>query len=483
MKNIKRIVLILIAVVSQHIPAVSQTVLLSGDYADPTILKDGDDYYMTHSPFHYQPGFLIWHSRDLVNWKPIARAGDIWSGSAWAPDLQKVGDTYYIYFPANETNWVITAKDIRGPWSKPKDLHIGGIDPGLLVTPKGERFLFTNMGAVTPLTPDGLARAGATTQVYEGWEYPKEWVTECMCLESPKLTYHNGYYYMTSAQGGTAGPATSHMAVCARSKSVYGPWENSPYNPIVHTYSDQERWWSKGHGSLVEGPDGQWWMVYHAYEKGAYSLGRQTLVEAIEWTNDGWYRLANDVKLPQSSSPILSDSFTQPTLGWQWTGWNEDITKEIRVANGGLWMLAKGEGPRDARLLLTTALHKQYSIEVELLLGRNGNKAGMILFYNEQAFAGVCADKEHFTVFYDAEQHKSLPNNIGNHIFLKIVNRGELMDVYVSKDKTDWTAIVSDVVIEHMHHNRYGGFIALRPALFSAGKGKSKFKDFVYQPQ
>ncbi len=41
--------------------------ILRGDYADPTILRDGDDYYMTHSPFIYAPGFLIWHSRDLVN--------------------------------------------------------------------------------------------------------------------------------------------------------------------------------------------------------------------------------------------------------------------------------------------------------------------------------------------------------------------------------------------------------------------------------
>jgi len=75
------------------IPTVAQIVLLSGDYANPSVLKDGDDYFMTHSPFHYQPGFLIWHSKDLLNWVPICRAGSSWNGSAWAPDLQKVGDT------------------------------------------------------------------------------------------------------------------------------------------------------------------------------------------------------------------------------------------------------------------------------------------------------------------------------------------------------------------------------------------------------
>ena len=30
-------------------------------------------------------------------------------------------------------------------------------------------------------------------------------------------------------------------------KSVTDPWENSPYNPIVHTYSATDSWWSKGH--------------------------------------------------------------------------------------------------------------------------------------------------------------------------------------------------------------------------------------------
>ena len=42
--------------------------VLAGDYPDPTILKDGDDYYMTHSSFDAAPGILIWHSKDLVNW-------------------------------------------------------------------------------------------------------------------------------------------------------------------------------------------------------------------------------------------------------------------------------------------------------------------------------------------------------------------------------------------------------------------------------
>ena len=48
--------------------------IFPGDYPDPTIMRDGKDFYMTHSNFTYYPGLLIWHSTDLLHWEPIARA-------------------------------------------------------------------------------------------------------------------------------------------------------------------------------------------------------------------------------------------------------------------------------------------------------------------------------------------------------------------------------------------------------------------------
>ena len=63
--------------------------LLIGNWADPTVLKDGDDYYMTHSSFDYQPGLLVWHSKDLHTWRPISHAVVNQEGSIWAPDLVK----------------------------------------------------------------------------------------------------------------------------------------------------------------------------------------------------------------------------------------------------------------------------------------------------------------------------------------------------------------------------------------------------------
>lgn len=469
------------SLVAQKFPKV----ILSGDYPDPSIMRDGKDYYMTHSPFYYMPGFLIWHSQDLMNWEPVCRVMPEYDGSAMAPDLLKYGDTFYIYYPAAGTNWVIWAKDIKGPWSKPVDLKVSGIDPGHIVDKQGNRYLYVDKGEVIRLTEDGLSTIGKKQKVYEGWLYPDKWDTECMCLESPKLNYHNGYYYLTSAQGGTAGPATSHMVVSARSKSIMGPWENSPYNPVVHTYSATDNWWSKGHGTLIDDVNGNWWIVYHAYAKGYHTLGRQTLIEPIEWTADGWYRTKSTATSIKPDKQIkhgieLSDDFNEANLGLQWTFWKEYVPKALTFDNGTLWMQAKGRTPADGRLLLTTAEDKNYETQVEINIG-NGNTGGLVLFYNENAYAGVVSDGKKFIVYQNASKQLELPNELGKRFIAKIHNQGNNLRIMVSKDSKEWITLAENVDVSQMHHNNYHGFYALRIGLLSAGKGRAGFKQFRYK--
>ena len=89
--------------------------IFAGDYPDPSLLRDGNDYYIVHSSFEYYPGLLIWHSKDLINWTPVTNALQKYVGSVWAPDLVKYKNKYYIYFPANNTNYVVTADSIKEP--------------------------------------------------------------------------------------------------------------------------------------------------------------------------------------------------------------------------------------------------------------------------------------------------------------------------------------------------------------------------------
>ena len=60
-----------------------------------------------------------------------------------------------------------------------------------------------------------------------------------------------------------------------------GPWENAPFNPLLRTESRNEKWWSKGHGSIVDTEDGRLFMIFHAYENGFQTLGRQTLLREL----------------------------------------------------------------------------------------------------------------------------------------------------------------------------------------------------------
>src|ERR1700733_10521235 len=81
--------------------AVYHNPIMGGDHPDASPIRVGDDYYLTHSSFDYAPGLLIWHSRDLVNWRPVAAALQRYHGNVYAPYLCEYQGKFYIYFPAD----------------------------------------------------------------------------------------------------------------------------------------------------------------------------------------------------------------------------------------------------------------------------------------------------------------------------------------------------------------------------------------------
>jgi beta-xylosidase len=467
--------------------------IFPGDHPDPSILKDGDDYFMTFSSFDSYPGLVIWHSRDLVNWEPIGPALRKNVGSVWAPDLIKCDGKYYIYFPGwgTNSNYVVWANNIKGPWSEPIDLKIDGIDPGHAVGPDGKRYLFLSDGTMTKLADDGLSVIGKKRQVYAGWKYPADWNVESFSLEGPKVVKHGDYYYLINAEGGTAGPPTSHMVIAARAKSLEGPWENSPYNPIVHTWSSAEKWWSKGHGSLVEGPGGAWYIVYHGYEKDYLTLGRQTLLEPIVWTDDGWFKSAGyDVAkpIPKPAADAVqhgfafSDDFSTNKMGIQWGFYkgNASDNNRYRYENGSLVIQAKGSSPKDCSPLSFVAGDQSYQVDVEVEIG-NGTTAGLLLFYNEKLYAGIGFDNSNFVTHRYGIDKARLPTWGCNRWFLRIINDHQSVSMFTSKDGQNWNRYPTGMEVSGYHHNVAGDFLSLRPALYVAGRGEARFRDFRYQ--
>ena len=75
-----------------------QNPILDGDYADPAVFREGENYYLTASTGPYYPGLSIYWSKDLVNWKLICHPLRKFEGEVWAPDILKYKDRYYIYF-------------------------------------------------------------------------------------------------------------------------------------------------------------------------------------------------------------------------------------------------------------------------------------------------------------------------------------------------------------------------------------------------
>jgi beta-xylosidase len=468
-----------------------QNPVLGGDYPDPSIIRVDNDYYLTHSSFEYYPGLLVWHSTDLIHWERIGHALTEYVGSVWAPDFVKHGDTWYIYFPAGGTNWVVTAPSPEGPWSEPVDLQIPGfIDPGHVADADGKRSLYLSGGCIVPLSDDGLSVAGEITPHYKGWQYPKEWEVECYCLESPKSTVRNGYYYITVAEGGTAGPATSHMVVSGRATSPYGPFENSPNNPIVHTGSSEERWWSQGHGTLVDDVDGKWWLMYHGYEKGFHTLGRQTLLLPLEWTDDNWFRVPEGVNSadllsvpagkPFIGNTGLSDDFSGNELGLQWQFFKHYEPERINVGNGRLTLKAKRASFTESSPLLVNACDKRYETEVEYWIDE-GVTAGIVLFYDEQINARIAVNKGEFVTFNRENVTYQDHNPLGNHGFLRILNDNNKLSFYCSANGKQWTPLESNVELTDFNHNIYGGFLSLRTGIYALGEGNAMFDNFTYR--
>ena len=483
--------------------------ILAGDFPDPTILKDGEDYYLTHSSFEAAPGLLIWHSRDLVNWLPIGPALDKPLGTVFAVDLVKYRGRYYIYIPFMKAPWsqglksfaniyVIHADDMRGPWSDPIDLGIGGlIDPGHVVGEDGKRYLFLSGVNRVRLTDDGLATDGPVEKVYDGWKYPDDWVTEAYSLEGPKLLRRDGWFYLVTAVGGTAGPPTGHMVTVARSRSVNGPWQDCPHNPVIRTVNPADTWLSRGHATFVEGPAGDWWAVYHGYENGFYTLGRQTLLEPIQWDKDGWPRamgadLARPLPKPaggkaQPSGTVhgmpWSDNFACRSLGTRWRFYNQAPDESARAVAGGgtLTLAAKGRGPQDASPLTHLVGDRAYECTVSLEL-EGGAEAGLLLFFNDRLFLGMGYDGARMVSYRGGKpSYWQEPVTRGSRIDLRIVNDRQIVTMYHRVPGGEWIRHAVRSEVSGYHANTMDDLASLRPALFASGKGMARFRDYRYR--
>ncbi|WP_329741362.1 family 43 glycosylhydrolase [Dyella sp. A6] len=474
--------------------------IVAGDHPDPTVLKDGDDYYMTFTPFTASPGIVIWHSTDLLNWSPVATALHKPMGNVFAVNLCKYKDRYYIYLPAQRPggDWaifVIWARQVTGPWSDPIDTGVTGcIDPAHVVGEDGKRYLFVNGIRMVRLTDDGLAADGPLKHAYTPWHYPSDWVVEDFAPEGPKLLRRDGWFYLVSAVGGTAGPPTSHMVIVARSRSVHGPWENCPHNPIVHTRSAAEPWWSRGHATFIDGPAGDWWMIYHGYENSFRTLGRQALLEPMEWTADGWPvatggDLSRPLPIPAGGKPgpagfALSDDFSSNRFGIQWAFHDPrpDEIQRARYGGNGLQLAGAGHSPADSSPMVCRVGDRAYVAEIGFELSGDA-EAGLLLFYNHKAFVGVGFTPDTIKTFeYAQELPWARIKRDNRRVRVRMTNDHNVVTFeYSHDDGHSWQLHTIRMEVSGINHNVFGDFLSLRVGLYSTGATPARLHDFRYR--
>lgn len=301
--------------------------VMPGFYPDPSVChvdrvdergKRIRDYYMVHSTFCYVPGLPIFHSTDLCRWEQIGHVltresqlvfnGDSMSRGMFAPCIRYHKGIFYVACTnvSHGGNFYVTAKDPAGPWSDPVYLpeeEAKGIDPSLFFD--GDTCYYIGQRTKENAAYNGdcevwiqeldLEKGQLTGPVSVLWDGAMK---HAVWPEGPHIYKRGDYYYLLIAEGGTS---VSHSICVARSKSLRGPYESCPNNPVfTHRHlGNKVAVQNVGHADLIEHEDGSWYAFMLAtrplnarLSKGIYAkntaapLGRETFVAAVEWQED-----------------------------------------------------------------------------------------------------------------------------------------------------------------------------------------------------
>lgn len=305
--------------------------ILRGFHPDPSLLRVGDDYYIATSTFEWFPGVLVYHSRDLARWTlqgaPLDRTslldlrGCPDSGGVWAPCLSHDGKLFHLVYTVvrrkegsfkDTPNFLTSSPSIEGPWSPPVPLNASGFDPSLFHDADGRKWLLNMVWDHRrhPSRVDGDATvrfAGIDLQEYDPGQ--RTLVGEPRRIfhrgprgytEGPHLYRRGSWYYLLVAEGGTG---LGHAALFARSRRIEGPYVPDPHGYVLTANPAQSPLLRAGHASIASTPDGRWFLAHLCSRplpgRGRSVMGRETALQALEWPEDGWPRLAGGGSEPK----------------------------------------------------------------------------------------------------------------------------------------------------------------------------------------
>lgn len=406
-----------------------------GFYPDPSVVRVGNTYYMTHSTFAFFPGLPVFKSHNLVDWEQIGHA--LWSTEQlafnkqqdishgiFAPTLRYHQGMFYIITTDvyGIGNFIISAKDPAGTWSKPIVLpEVGGIDPDLFFDDDGKVYVAHNDA------PEGKPRYSGHRAI---WLWELDWAKKAVIpssrrllvdgganinekpvwIEGPHIIKKDGWYYLICAEGGTS---VQHSQVVFRTRDLNKPFIPYSNNPILTQRDlDPKRpnpITSVGHADFVQTPNGDWWTVFlgiRPYKDNFHNTGRETFLLPLTWKN-GWPHILDKKapvpsfvatnalgKLDNTQSANQSnwvDNFTNTALGFRWVTarTNSEPFYRIDAKNQHLQLRASQtllSSKDHSSMLVARQQHLNVNITAELQLPQNQNIQAGIINYQNDAF-------------------------------------------------------------------------------------------------
>ena len=474
--------------------------VLRGFHPDPSVVRVGEDYYMVNSSFVFFPGLPVFHSRDLVCWRLIGHAVENLEASGlsglpggfgyWAPDISYFHGRFWVVAtlrrnaPPYRLQMITSAADPRGPWDAPRFLPLDGIDPSLFADDDGRRYILLNPGAIlAEISEDGrlisepeMIRFGSARVKPEG----------------PHLLRKDGWYYLFLAEGGTG---DGHMETVLRSRSLKGPYEDCPFNPILGRKNPLSPIQRSGHGKPVSTPDGRWYMVYLDGRKveGKTVMGRETALDPILWTKDGW-PMVNGLKGPSSlQKKPAPGGQTECIYNTEWIAPRSDPLAFAEVGDSRVVLRCGGDpaqtGPCSLLLRRQAEASFRQAVHVDMTDAQPGDLAGLTGYYDERSFFVFGLEKT------EAGCALKLVEQIGDRrteqIFRQIPSREETLLIRADGFRRAFYAreqgerrLIATVRTEYLCDEGVPGgkrFTGALCGLAAVGKGKIAFRNVSFQ--
>lgn len=313
--------------------------VLPGDYSDIDCIRVGSDYYAVSSTFQFSPGFVILHSKDLVNWTILGHVVDDvskispemnwdkmnrYGRGIWAGAISFHKNKFWIYFGTpDEGYFMSSAKNAAGPWEPVHQLlaEKGWDDCAPFWDDDGQGYLvgtnFSNGYKIHlfKLTPDGRNIIKESDKV----------IHQSKGSEANKLYKFNGFYYHFFSEVKPEG----RVVMMERSKNIWGP-----YDEIKQLNHAEKEFREPNQGGIVQTVKGDWYFLTHHGSGGDWS-GRNLSLLPITWVDgfpiigkigaDGIGKMVwtgiKPVKTTKIMSPQTNDEFNKTKLPPQWE-WN-----------------------------------------------------------------------------------------------------------------------------------------------------------------